>query len=69
MLKSLLSRWPLIEQIRSGVDGTGAESMTQRTRELRPKNDGRGSGAFDLSLLRGGLRTARLSQDTEADFD
>jgi formate dehydrogenase major subunit len=40
VLKSLLSRWPLIEQIRSGVDGTGAESMTQRTRELRPKNDG-----------------------------
>ena len=40
MLKSLLSRWPLIEQIRSGVDGTGAECMTQRTRELRPKNDG-----------------------------
>ena len=40
MLKSLLSRWPLIEQIRSGVDGTGVESMTQRTRELRPKNDG-----------------------------
>src|ERR1044071_4193866 len=39
VLKSLLSRWPLIEQIRSGVDGTGAESMTQRTRELRPKND------------------------------
>jgi len=40
VLKSLLSRWPLIEQIRSGVDGTGVESMTQRTRELRPKNDG-----------------------------
>jgi formate dehydrogenase major subunit len=40
VLKSFLSRWPLIEQIRSGVDGTGAESMTQRTRELRPKNDG-----------------------------
>jgi len=39
VLKSLLARWPLIEQIRSGVDGTGAESMTQRTRELRPKND------------------------------
>jgi formate dehydrogenase major subunit len=40
VLKSLLSRWPVIEQIRSGVDGTGVESMTQRTRELRPKNDG-----------------------------
>ena len=40
MLKSLLSRWPLIEQIRTGADGTGPESMTQRTRELRPKTDG-----------------------------
>lgn len=40
MLKSLLSRWPLIEQIRTGADGTGPESMSQRTRELRPKNDG-----------------------------
>jgi formate dehydrogenase major subunit len=37
VLGSLLSRWPLIEQIRTGADGTGPESMTQRTRELRPK--------------------------------
>lgn len=40
MLNSLLSRWPLITQIRSGVDGTGPESMSQRTRELRPKTYG-----------------------------
>lgn len=40
MLKSLLSRWPLIEQLRTGADGTGPESMTRQTRELRPKNDG-----------------------------
>ena len=40
MLKSLLSRWPLIEQIRTGADGTGPESMSQRTHQLRPKNDG-----------------------------
>ena len=38
MLRSLLSRWPLIEQIRTGADGTGPESMSQRTRELLPKN-------------------------------
>ncbi len=38
MLKSLLSRWPLIEQIRTGADGTGPESMSRRTRELQPKN-------------------------------
>jgi formate dehydrogenase major subunit len=36
----LLSRWPLIEQIRTGADGTGRESMSQRTQNLRPKTDG-----------------------------
>jgi formate dehydrogenase major subunit len=40
MLKDLLSRWPLIQQIRTGAKGTGPEVMSQRTRELRPKNDG-----------------------------
>jgi formate dehydrogenase major subunit len=35
----LLSRWPLIEQIRTGADGTGRESMSQRTQNLRPKTD------------------------------
>jgi formate dehydrogenase major subunit len=40
VLKNLLSRWPLIEQIRNGADGTGPESMSQRTRNLRPKTDG-----------------------------
>ena len=38
MLKDLLSRWPLIQQIRTGADGTGAEAMSERTRNLRPKN-------------------------------
>ena len=40
MLKDLLSRWPLIQQIRTRADGTGLEAMSQRTRELRPKTDG-----------------------------
>lgn len=40
MLKDLLSRWPLIRQIQTGADGTGAEAMTERTRNLRPKTDG-----------------------------
>jgi formate dehydrogenase major subunit len=38
VLRSLLSRWPLIEQIRTGADGTGPEAMSQRTRDLLPKN-------------------------------
>ena len=40
MLKDLLSRWPLIQQLRTGADGTGPEAMSQQTRELRPKTDG-----------------------------
>jgi len=40
VLKNLLSRWPLIQQIRTGADGTGPESMSQRTHNLRPKTDG-----------------------------
>ncbi len=40
MLRDLLSRWPLLEQIRTGADGTGSESMSERTRSLRPKHDG-----------------------------
>jgi formate dehydrogenase major subunit len=40
VLRSLLSRWPLIEQIRTGADGTGPEAMSRRTRELQPKNHG-----------------------------
>lgn len=40
MFKDILARWPLLQQIRTGSDGTGAEAMTQRTRDLRPKTDG-----------------------------
>ncbi len=40
MLNDLLSRWPLIQQIKTGADGTGSESYSERTRNLRPKHDG-----------------------------
>src|SRR5579884_3478807 len=40
MLKDLLSRWPLIQQLRTGADGTGPEAMSEHTRNLRPKNEG-----------------------------
>ena len=36
----LLSRWPLIQQLRTGADGTGFEAMSEHTRKLRPKHDG-----------------------------
>lgn len=39
MFKDLLARWPLIRQLQTGADGTGPEAMSDRTRDLRPKND------------------------------
>ena len=40
MLRDLLSNWPLLEQIKTGADGTGPEAISDRTRNLRPKNAG-----------------------------
>ena len=40
MISKLLNRWPLIQQLRNGTDGTGIGAMTDRTRNLRPKSDG-----------------------------
>jgi formate dehydrogenase major subunit len=40
VLTNLLSRWPLIQQIKTGANGNGIESMSDRTRNLRPKTDG-----------------------------
>ena len=39
MLKELLSRWPLIQQIKTRADGTGPESMSEHTRRLLPKTE------------------------------
>ena len=35
-----LARWPLLEQLRSGSDGTGPEAMSEATRDLHPRNEG-----------------------------
>lgn len=40
MLKDLLSRWPVLQQLKSGSDGTGPESWSERTRTLQPKTAG-----------------------------
>lgn len=37
MLKTVLQRWPLVRQIVTGADGTGRESMSDRTRNLRAR--------------------------------
>jgi formate dehydrogenase major subunit len=36
----LLSKWPLVRQIREGKDGTGCEAMSHRTRSMRARTDG-----------------------------
>jgi formate dehydrogenase major subunit len=40
MMKDLLLKWPLVQQILTGSDGTGRESMSERTRELRARFEG-----------------------------
>jgi len=40
MLAELLLKWPLIRQLQTGGDGTGAEAMSDATRALRPKHEG-----------------------------
>ena len=39
-MRDLLSRWPLMRQLRTGSNGTGQESMSEATRSLRPRHDG-----------------------------
>jgi formate dehydrogenase major subunit len=40
MVKDLLTRWPLVQQILSRSDGTGVEAMSARTIHLAPKHRG-----------------------------
>src|SRR3954469_23721919 len=39
-VSALLSKWPLIRQIRTGADGTGPEAMSDTTRAMRARIDG-----------------------------
>src|ERR1700761_5569620 len=39
-LGALLSKWPLVRQIREGKDGTGLESMSDKTRAMHARIDG-----------------------------
>jgi formate dehydrogenase major subunit len=38
MLKKLVAEWPLLKQVRHGLRGTGAEAMSERTRNLITRN-------------------------------
>jgi formate dehydrogenase major subunit len=39
-LTGLLSKWPLIRQIRERADGTGLEAMSDKTRAMHARIDG-----------------------------
>jgi len=39
-LTALLSKWPLVRQIRERKDGTGLEAMSEKTRAMRARIDG-----------------------------
>src|SRR5881409_1344916 len=39
-LTALLSKWPLVRQIRGRKDGTGLEAMSEKTRAMRARTDG-----------------------------
>src|ERR1700751_5315838 len=38
MIKEMLTRWPVVRQLLTHSDGTGVEAMSDRTRNLAPKN-------------------------------
>ncbi len=40
MIKEFALQWPVLRQLLHGGDGTGPEAMSQRTQNLRPKNEG-----------------------------
>jgi formate dehydrogenase major subunit len=40
MLKELLERWPVYQQIKTGDNGTGRAAYSERTRNLLPKTQG-----------------------------
>jgi formate dehydrogenase major subunit len=39
-MNNFLLKWPLVRQIMTGTDGTGAESMSDKTRNLRARIHG-----------------------------
>ena len=65
----LLSKWPLVRQIREGKDGTGLRIDVGQNACDACADRQCESGALDLPILRRRLRPADLSQGRETDFD
>ena len=53
-LTALLSKWPLIRQIRRRTDGTGLEAMSDKTRAMHARTDG-SSVLRDILILKRAL--------------
>ena len=68
LISDLLSRWPLIRQIKTGADGTGVSQCRSKPKPPAKASWSRGH-PLHLSLLRRWLRAACLSQARQADFD
>ena len=66
---ALLSKWPLVRQIRERKDGTGLESMSDKTRAMHARIDDAKVARSICPVLRCRLRSADLSQGRETDFD
>jgi hypothetical protein len=67
-LPDLLSRWPLWRQIFERKDGTGLESMSERTRELHARTDGAEVARSICPYAASGAASLSITK-TEADFN
>ena len=68
-LIELLSKWPLVRQIRERKDGTGLESMSEKTRAMHARIDDAEVSALDLSVLRRGVRPIDFPQGRQTGFN
>ena len=65
----LLSKWPLVRQIRERKDGTGLESMSDKTRAMHARIDDAQVARSICPILRRRLRPVDLSQGRQTHFD
>ena len=63
-VRNILAQWPLLEQIRTGGDGTGHEAMSVATRAIGRRNAGTKCRAVGVPVLCGWLRSAGVPPQT-----
>jgi hypothetical protein len=70
-LTALLSKWPVIRQIRERTDGTGLEAMSDKTRAMHARIDDARSGYttrrfLTLSIASGASASLLISRNSAA---